>query len=147
MSLYGVRMNSSENSEKLLEVARAEAKRLGHRYVGTEHLLLAVSRDPTVGEILTKLHLEPEDLQSQVDAFVISTGALDSDEVVPVSPRAQKALDQSIDEANALLVESPAPIHVLLALAGDEEGVAARVLEEFAIDYASIQRFLVNRSV
>jgi len=135
-------MNSSDNNDALLEIARAEAKRLGHRYVGTEHLLLAVSRDVVVGEILTKLHLEPADLQSQVDAFVISMGALDSDETVPVSPRAQKALDQSLDEASALQVGTPAPIHVLLALAGDEEGVAARVLEEFAIDYASIKRFL-----
>ena len=53
-------MSLSEKSEDLKTGSQAEARRLGHRYVGTEHILLAVSRESQgrVGEILIKLDLD-----------------------------------------------------------------------------------------
>ncbi len=138
-------MPLSEKSEALKEGARIEAKRLGHRYVGTEHILLAVSREPDtkVSEILIELDLEPKVLQDQVDAFVISAGPLQTDEDIPFSPRAQRAFDRAVEEADLLGAPAAGPEHLLLALAQDEDVVSARVLEVFGIDYASIRRFLV----
>ena len=138
-------MSLSEKSEALKEGARIEAKRLGHRYVGTEHILLAVSREPDtrVSEILIELDLKPDVLQRQVDAFVISSGSIQTDEDIPFSPRALRTFDQAVEEADLLGVPAAEPEHVLLALAQDEDVVAARVLEVFGIDYASIRRFLV----
>ncbi len=138
-------MSLSENSEALKEGARIEAKRLGHRYVGTEHILLAVSREPNtkVSEILIELDLEPKVLQDQVDAFVLSAGPLQTDENIPFSPRARRAFDRAVKEADLLCAPAAEPEHVLLALAQDEDVVSARVLEVFGIDYASIRRFLV----
>ena len=137
-------MTLSKKSEALLEGARDEARRLGHRYVGTEHVLLAVSReeDSKVSEILIELGLEPEVLQSQVDAFIIKSGIPQANQDIPVSPRAQRTFDLAIKEAEVLGADAADPEHVLVALAQDEEGVAARVLEVFGIDYASIRRFL-----
>ena len=138
-------MSLSEKSEALKEGARVEAKRLGHRYVGTEHILLAVSREPDtrVSEILIELGLEPKILQEQIDAFVISAGPLQTDEDIPFSPRAQRAFDRAVEGADLLGAPAAEPEHLLLALAHDEDVVAARVLEVFGIDYASIRRFLV----
>ncbi len=135
----------SEASEALKDGARDEARRLGHRYVGTEHILLAVSREPDtrVSEILIELGLEPKVLQNQIDAFVISAGSSQTDEDIPFSPRAQRTFDRAIKEADSLGASAAKPEHVLVALAQDEEGVAARVLEVFGIDRASIRRFLV----
>jgi len=138
-------MSLSAKSEAVKEGAGDEARRLGHRYVGTEHVLLAVSRvpDSKVSEILVDLGLAPEVLQSQVDAFVISSGSAGAEEEIPVSPRAQRAIDRASEEATALGAVEAEPEHLLLALAQDEDGVAARVLEVFGIDYASIRRFLI----
>ena len=138
-------MSLSEKSEALKAGAEDEARRLGHRYVGTEHILLAVSREPgtRVSEILIELGLEPKDLQGQVDAFVISAGPLLTDEDIPFSPRAKSAFERAIVEADILSAPAAELEHVLVALVQDEEGVAARVLEVFGIDYASIRRFLV----
>ncbi|MBS10975.1 MAG: hypothetical protein CME19_05145 [Gemmatimonadetes bacterium] len=137
-------MGLPESLVTVLEAATLEAQRLGHRYVGTEHLLLAVCLDPAkVREILVELDLDPLDLRSQVDAFVIKSDPLKSEEHIPVSPRALKALARSIEESQALGAPEPMLEHVLLMLAEDEDGVAARVLEVFGIDYASIRRFLV----
>jgi ATP-dependent Clp protease ATP-binding subunit ClpC len=132
-------MSLSEKSKALKGVAVAEARRLGHRYVGTEHLLLAVclADDTRVRNALLSLDLDPDDLRSQVDAFLISSTKLESNEVIPVSPRALKALENA-----ALEAEEAEPEHVLLALMQDGEGVASRVLEVFGIDYASIRTAL-----
>ena len=137
-------MSLSEKSKALKGVAVAEARRLGHRYVGTEHLLLAVclADDTRVRNALLSLDLDPDDLRSQVDAFLISSTKLESNEVIPVSPRALKALDNAAleaEEADAGKAESE---HVLLALMQDGEGVASKVLEVFGIDYASIRTAL-----
>ena len=138
-------MKLSEKSERLKVVAGEEARRLGHRYVGTEHLLLAVSHDENekVCEILVELGLDPADLRSQVDAFVIKSGVPKTDEDIPMSPRAEAAFERSLVEAGQLECPAAEPEHVLLAMAEDEDGVAARVLEVFGIDYASIRRFLI----
>lgn len=137
-------MALSERGQKVREGAVEEARRLGHRYVGTEHLLLAVSRvgDSTVENILAKLDLEPQDLRDQVDAFVIASGVSHEDPEVPFTPRAEAVIELAEAEGVSLGVEAADPVHILAALAQNEEDVSARVLEVFAIDYASIRRFL-----
>ncbi len=137
-------MSLSEKSKALKGVAVAEARRLGHRYVGTEHLLLAVclADDTRVRNALLSLDLDPDDLRSQVDAFLISSTKLESNEVIPVSPRALKALDNAALEAEEADAGKAEPEHVLLALMQDGEGVASKVLEVFGIDYASIRTAL-----
>lgn len=138
-------MSLSEKSEDLKAGSRAEARRLGHRYVGTEHILLAVSRESQgrVGEVLVKLDLDPHDLQEQIEASILSSGTPKKEEEIPFSPRALRMFEQSVEEARLLGLSVAEPEHVLLALAKDEEGVAARVLEVFGFDYASVRRFLV----
>jgi ATP-dependent Clp protease ATP-binding subunit ClpC len=133
----------SEKSEALKAGSLAQARRLGHRYVGTEHILLAVARGShgPVNEILDHLDLDPQDLQDQIEASILSSGTPKREEEIPFSPRALKTFDRAIGEAESLGQPAADPEHVLLALAQDEEGVAARVLEVFGIDYASIKRW------
>jgi ATP-dependent Clp protease ATP-binding subunit ClpC len=133
----------SQASEALKAASQAEARRMGHRYVGTEHILLAVSRaSGVVQDVLGKLNLDPHDLQNQVNASVLSSGTPKKEEVIPFSPKALRTFDQAEKEAEKLGAAAAEPEHVLLALVEDEEGVAARIMEVFAIDYASIHRFM-----
>ena len=136
-------MTLSQASEALKAASQAEARRMGHRYVGTEHILLAVSRaSGVVQDVLGKLDLDPHDLQNQVNASVLSSGTPKKEEVIPFSPKALRTFDQAEKEAEKLGAAAAEPEHVLLALVEDEEGVAARIMEVFAIDYASIHRFM-----
>ena len=136
-------MTLSQASETLKAASQAEARRMGHRYVGTEHILLAVSRaSGGVQDVLGKLDLDPHDLQNQVNASVLSSGTPKKEEVIPFSPKALRTFDQAEKEAEKLGAAAAEPEHVLLALVEDKEGVAARIMEVFAIDYASIHRFM-----
>ena len=136
-------MSLTQASEALKAASQAEARRMGHRYVGTEHVLLAVSRvSGRVQEVLAKLDLDPQDLQNQVNASVLSPGTPKKEEAIPFSPKALRTFEQADKEAEKLGATAAEPEHVLLALVEDEEGVAARIMEVFAIDYASIHRFM-----
>ena len=136
-------MALSEKSKALKAGSLVEARRLGHRYVGTEHILLAICRAShgPVTEILDRLDLDAHGLQEQIEASILSSGMQKKKEEIPFSPRALKTFDCSLEEAEILGQTDADPEHVLLALAQDEEGVAARVLEVFGIDYASIKRW------
>jgi|TARA_B110000116_G_C16708824_1_gene523426 ATP-dependent Clp protease ATP-binding subunit ClpC len=133
----------TQASEALKAASQAEARRMGHRYVGTEHVLLAVSRvSGRVQKVLAKLDLDPQDLQNQLNASVLSSGTKKKEEAIPFSPKALRTFEQADKEAEKLGATAAGPEHVLLALVEDEEGVAARIMEVFAIDYASIHRFM-----
>ena len=135
-------MNHSPEVESLRSHAIEEARRLGHGYVGTEHLLLAVIREETspACKALIALDIDPLDLKSQIESYVVISTQSPGDEEIPFAPRAKRTLDWALEEAGSRGAESAGPEHVLLALARDEDGVAAQILEAFGVDYASINR-------
>ncbi len=62
-----VQMDLSPSTKKVLELAVDEARRMGHHYIGTEHLLLGLVRqqDGVAIEVLKRLHINPEDVRRQ----------------------------------------------------------------------------------
>jgi hypothetical protein len=122
----------TDRARRIVELAQEEARRLDHNYVGTEHLLLGILREPRgVGaKALEALSISLDRIRDSVQAKI---GRGDPSSVrlpIPFTPRAKKALDTSVGEAKSLGHNYVGTEHILLVLVGLGEGVAAEILEE-----------------
>src|SRR6266436_8465843 len=122
----------TERVRKVIYLAREEAARLQHDYIGTEHLLLGVIREGEgiAATVLNNLGLDLDAIRQAVESMVSSTGGTLTIGEIPFTPRAKRVLELSVDEARQLGHNQVGPEHLLLGLIREGEGVAARVLLE-----------------
>jgi hypothetical protein len=124
-----------------LEIAREEAYRLGHDFVGTEHVLLGVLKlaKDRVAKILTKNGLDCESVRKEIERLVAPQPGRASVNVLPLTPRARKALQLAGCEAKTRehpLINSE---HILIGLLAEGGGVGARALKNFGIGIETIR--------
>ncbi|MBN1855885.1 MAG: ATP-dependent Clp protease ATP-binding subunit [Dehalococcoidia bacterium] len=124
----------SEGARRVLTKAQEEAKRLGHSYIDTEHILLGiVDEDAGVAaKVLTNLGVPLTKVRAAVE-FVVGKGERHSTGEISLSPRAKRAIEIAVDEARRLNSSYIGSEHLLLGLLGGKEGVACNVLENFGI--------------
>src|SRR3972149_5749555 len=136
----------SEKARKVIEYARDEASRLRHDYIGTEHLLLGLTRlgGGRAIEILTNIGIDLLELKQSIEDVVQPSGGTLTMGQLPLTARAKKTLEVSSQEARALKAKEIDTEHILLALLRDEEGVAAQVLSMYDIDYKEAYEELKN---
>ena len=123
--------NFTDRVRKVLQIAREEAVRLRHEYVGTEHILLAIIREGEgVAEaVLTNLNVDVEEIQRQVESIVKVGKAEDSiGPDLPYTSRAKKVLELAMSEARELNHSYVGTEHLLLGLLREAKGIAAQVL-------------------
>jgi ATP-dependent Clp protease ATP-binding subunit ClpA len=124
-----------EPARQVIVPAQDEARRLGHGWIGTEHLLLGLLRvdDAIPAQVLESFGFTLDGVRGEV-ARIIG----DSDEPtsgnMPFTPRSKKVLQLALREALALDQNFIAPEHILLGLVREGEGVAARILRDRADD-------------
>ncbi len=129
-----------------LKSARAEAGALGHGYVGTEHLLLALFAEPEglAAKTLTEAGLDRAAVEVKV-LEITPRGAADPSETPPYTPRSKEVLVGALAEALALGHNYIGTEHLLLALFRDENGVAAHVLADLGIEQDAVRARLVEQ--
>lgn len=132
----------TQRVRKVLFLARDEAGRLQHDYIGTEHLLLGVVREGegVAANVLRHLKIDFERIQKAVEDSVTAPNGPVSIGEIPFTPRAKKVLELSIDEARLHNHSYVGTEHLLLALIREGEGVAARVLSELGADHEQVKR-------
>ncbi len=137
--------NFSKRVQNILKSAKDEAVRLGHSYVGSEHLLLGVIREGSgpAYEILTSLAGDVEEMRAEIEDMVRSSGSTMTLGHLPLTRRAERILRTTFTEAKSFNEEVGDDIHLLLAITKETEGVANEVLIRFGIDYASIKQRLL----
>jgi ATP-dependent Clp protease ATP-binding subunit ClpC len=123
------------SARQVVVLAQEEARTLKHNYIGTEHVLLGLLREPNgpAARVLEPLDLTVEDVRTRVVAFVGSGTEVTAGQI-PFTPRAKKILEVSLREALTLDHDHLGTEHILLALARETDGVAARVLLDSGID-------------
>jgi ATP-dependent Clp protease ATP-binding subunit ClpC len=127
-------MELTDDARRVLPLAREEARRLDHNYIGTEHLLLAIVRegDGLGAKVLVELGVDLENARSAVE-FIISRGDRTVTGDFRMSPRAQRVIMLAVDEARGLNHDRVGTEHLLLALLREKQGVAAGVLQELGV--------------
>jgi ATP-dependent Clp protease ATP-binding subunit ClpC len=122
----------TERARQVVVLAQGEARTLRHNYIGTEHLLLGLLReDGAAARALDEFDVTLEEVQAQV-ARIIGQGDEVTTGQIPFTPRAKKVLELSLREALDSGDNYIRPEHILLGLLREGEGVAARILMDFA---------------
>ena len=124
----------SERARRVLTIAQEEARQLNHNYIGTEHILLGLSREEegVAAKVLTNLGVNLGKIRSAVE-FINSGGERPGTGETGLTPRAKKVIELAIDEARQLGHNYIGTEHILLGLLREGEGVAAGVLESLGV--------------
>ena len=133
----------NERAQRVLSVAQKEAQAMRHPYVGTEHLLLALvaeARDdvPDLPESMTE-----EAVRSAIRIFIGQGTGLQAP--LELTPRAKKLLESSMREAQRLGHPYVTSAHIWLALLGESEGVAARILTSPGCDREQLRKSVLRQ--
>ncbi len=131
----------TERARKVLVLAKEEARRFNHDYIGTEHILLGLIRD---GEgvacaVLQNLGIDLERLRIEIEKLVSAGSVASVLGDIPFTPRAKKALELAAEEARNLSHNYIGTEHILLGLLREEEGIASQVLFSLGVDLKRIK--------
>lgn len=131
---------------RVVDLAREEARRFEHSYVGTEHILLGLLREGG-GEatVLKGLGVGLDGARATTEGIVGRDEGDPGPFEEPLTPRAKRVLRLARQEAQRLDHDHVGPEHLLLGLVGDAEegeglGVAGRVLEDRGVDRLEVRR-------
>ncbi|MFC1650781.1 ATP-dependent Clp protease ATP-binding subunit [Candidatus Latescibacterota bacterium] len=132
----------TDRVKKVLQYAREESSRLGHDYIGTEHLLLGLVKEGqgVAVAVLSNLGIQLDALKKSIeDAVQSSSGAMMLSEV-PFTPMAKQVLELATQEAREMSNNYIGTEHLLLALAKNKNGIAAQILSVFGTDYKAVKQ-------
>jgi ATP-dependent Clp protease ATP-binding subunit ClpA len=131
----------TEGARQVVVLAQDEARLLRHNYIGTEHILLGLlrEREGLAARVLETLDITLEEVRAQVERIIGQGDELATGQI-PFTPRAKKVLELALREALSLGHNYIGSEHLLLALAREGEGVAARILVDFDASPRTIAR-------
>ena len=136
----------TERVRKVMYLAREEAGRLQHDYIGTEHLLLGIVREGEgiAASVLNNLGLDLDQIRQAVENMVSGSGGTLTVGEIPFTPRAKRVLELAVEEARLLGHNYVGTEHLLLGLIREGEGVAARVLIDLGADKKKVREETMN---
>lgn len=136
----------TERARRVLQLAQEEAKRLGHDYLGTEHVLLALIREGegVAAEVLNSLGLSLEAIRIEVEKQVPGGGSMLTIGEVPFTPHSKKVLELAVEEARALHHNYIGTEHLLLGLIREGESVASKVLTALGINLDQVRDRIIK---
>ena len=128
--------NFTPRAQQVLALARKEADRFHHNYVGTEHILLGLIKlgQGVAVSVLERMGLDLESVRMEVEKQVGTGPDQKVSGSIPYTPRVKKVLAYSNKEAKSLNHSYVGTEHILLGLLREGEGVAAKVLNSLDID-------------
>src|SRR6202451_3454279 len=129
--------NFTERVRKVLAMAREEAARLHHEYVGTEHILLGLIREGegVAAAVLQNMNVDLDEIQQKIEETVKKgKAAQTTGPDLPYTSRAKKVLELAMSEARELNHSYVGTEHLLLGLLREEKGIAAQVLTDAGVN-------------
>src|SRR2546425_1955820 len=128
--------NFTDRVRMVLQMAREEAARLHHEYVGTEHILLGLIREGegTAAAVLTSLNIDLEEVSGKIEETVKpGKAAAPAGPDLPYTSRAKKVLEFAMSEARELHDKYVGTEHLLLGVLREEKGIGALVLTDAGV--------------
>ncbi len=138
--------NFSNRVQDVIRLSREEAIRLGHDYIGTEHLLLGIIRE---GEgiaikIFRNLGKDVNKIKKTVDETVRQSGATLTVGNIPLTKQAEKVLKITYLEAKIFKSDTIGTEHLLLSILREDDNLASQILHQFNITYEVVKEELQN---
>jgi len=131
----------TEKAEQVLLAAGEEAKKRQHGYVGTEHILFSLLHqgENVAVQAVSRLDVDPRLLSGKAEAALEQIKGKKRVSSVPFTPNAKRCIELAGEEALESGQTFVGTEHLLLGLAREEEGVAARILVEAGIETAALR--------
>lgn len=128
--------NFTPRAQQALALARKEADKFNHNYIGTEHVLLGLIKlgQGVAVTVLEKMGLDLETVRTEIERQVGTGPEIKKTGDIPYTPRVKRVISLAGKEAKALNHSYVGTEHLLLGLLREEEGVAARVLRNLNLD-------------
>lgn len=136
----------TERARRVIILAREEAERHHHEYLGTEHILLGMLKDGggIAITVLQKAGLSVEQIRMEVERHLPrNANALIVGEI-PFTPKAKKVLEYGVEEARLMGHNYIGTEHLLLGLLKEKEGIAAKVLNTLGIRLVETREKILN---
>jgi ATP-dependent Clp protease ATP-binding subunit ClpA len=130
----------TEQSKKVLTLAQDEAQKAHHSYVGTEHLLLGLLREPEglAAKVLANLGVEIDQVRETIDSMLGRNERIFAEQIIPTS-RVKKVIEFAVDEAKRMNTTYVGTEHLLLGLLIEGEGIAAHVLKDLGANLDKVR--------
>ncbi len=138
--------NFTNRVQKVIRFSKEEAMRLGHDYIGTEHLLLGIIKEAEgiAIKILINLSCDLNKLKKAIEDSTAPSGGTMTIGNLPLSKRAEKALKMTYIEAKNFKNDVIGTEHLLLSILKEKDSLAAQILLTFNVDYANCYNELEN---
>lgn len=135
----------TQEAIKAIMLAQEEARRLGHNFVGTEQILLGLMGEGTgiAAKVLAEMSVNLKDVRREVEK-IIGRGSGFVPTEIPFTPRVKRILEAALNEARQLGHDYIGTEHILLGLIQDNEGVAAKVLQDLGIDRSKLRTQVIR---
>ncbi|MEC7799537.1 MAG: ATP-dependent Clp protease ATP-binding subunit, partial [Candidatus Neomarinimicrobiota bacterium] len=132
--------NFSKRVQNIIKYGKEEAIRLGHSYVGSEHLLLGLLREASgkSAKIFDIYDCDIDDIRAMVEDMIKTSGGTMTLGHLPLTRRAERILRNAFNEAVSLNVNISDDEHLLLAMLKESEGIAFEVLNAQNLDYNTV---------
>ena len=136
----------TDRVKKVLQFSREESARLGHDYIGTEHLLLGLVKEGqgVAVAVLANMGIQIDSLRKSIEDAVQTTSASMVLSEVPFTPMAKQVLEIAAQEAREMNNNYIGTEHLLLALTKNKNGIAAQILNVYGTDYKSVKEEVMS---
>src|SRR5688572_19396658 len=131
----------TDRARKVMGLAKAEAQRLNHEYIGTEHVLLGLVQEGSgvAANVLKNMNIDLKRIRAEIEKIVKGSPTMVTQGNLPFTPRAKKVLELAVEEASNLGHNYIGTEHLLLGLIKENEGIAARVLLNLGVKLEEVR--------
>ncbi len=131
----------TDRARKVMGLAKAEAQRLNHEYIGTEHILLGLVQEGSgvAANVLKNMNIDLKRIRAEIEKIVKGSPTMVTQGNLPFTPRAKKVLELAVEEAANLGHNYIGTEHLLLGLIKENEGIAARVLLNLGVKLEEVR--------
>jgi ATP-dependent Clp protease ATP-binding subunit ClpC len=131
----------TDRAKKVMNLARQEAQRFNHEYLGTEHILLGLVQEGSgvAANVLKNMAIDLNKIRTEVEKIVKTGPSMVTMGQLPFTPRAKKVLELSMEEASNLGHNYIGTEHLLLGLIKENEGIAAQVLLNLGVKLEDVR--------
>ena len=132
--------NFSKRIQSIIKKSKEEAIRLGHSYVGSEHLLLGLTKEESglSKKIFDIYDVDLNEIVSMIEDLIKTSGGTMTLGHLPLTRRAERILRNSFKESSNRGGSIADDEHLLLAILSESEGIAVDILKTFSLDYDTV---------
>lgn len=136
----------TDRAKKVMNLARQEAQRFNHEYLGTEHILLGLVQEGSgvAANVLKNMGIDLNKIRMEVEKIVKTGPSMVTMGQLPFTPRAKKVLELSMEEAGNLGHNYIGTEHLLLGLIKENEGIAAQVLLNLGVKLEDVREEVLD---